>query len=597
MSQVPNTTTFSLQDVVDVVNPNGSEEVPTDKIDLKDCFAAAEDILFDSFYKGSKNSLLNFRNYGSCVIFKYNTYRTGLQPTWKLHDATLVGTDSFNVRMLPLGWLYFGAYTGLGHCAYFWTSTLGTIPDTIDTGPIFISLCYHNSDLYSLATNNNPGASIRCCRDITSSVKDTTIFPDAYTDGNGNKYDAVKIGGRLITTTNLRATKLQNGTNLSLDDDWELSSDLKYARINGSNDFVEDYGYFYPGSLAAHDTYKLVDGDGWRVMSLADIISIRNTLVATTFCGNRTTDGSEVINGLKAGRVDYTPTLITPKSFLISGRLAESQLSTNYESGSSNESMSSTDDWYSVIRNGSTWITVTPSSGTSSTSNFTIQYAENYLFSTRTDHIDFYIDNERLYSIEVTQGAAPYFEIEPSGLIIDGDGTSIPYTINIDTNLSNTWTSSNSNTWMSILPTSGTGSSTALTVQANNTGSSRTGYIYFSCGGFNETLAITQPAAIEPSLSASPTSAGFTSTGGTKTIYVTFEGGSNVTVTPEDTGDGTDWFSVSVSNLSSSGNFTITVGDDYVSSRSGRVRLNLYKNGSVAETMIVTVSQFEITPP
>ncbi len=54
---VPNTTTFELQDVVDEINPT------TD--DLVDCFSDATASYFDSSYEGSKNQLLNFRNYGS----------------------------------------------------------------------------------------------------------------------------------------------------------------------------------------------------------------------------------------------------------------------------------------------------------------------------------------------------------------------------------------------------------------------------------------------------------------------------------------------------------------------------------------------------
>tara|TARA_R110002050_G_scaffold8183_1_gene30061 strand:- start:187 stop:624 length:438 start_codon:yes stop_codon:yes gene_type:complete len=54
---VPDTTTFELQDVVDEINPT------TD--DLVDCFADANANYFDSSYEGSKNQLLNFRNYGS----------------------------------------------------------------------------------------------------------------------------------------------------------------------------------------------------------------------------------------------------------------------------------------------------------------------------------------------------------------------------------------------------------------------------------------------------------------------------------------------------------------------------------------------------
>jgi len=67
---VPNTTTFTLQDVVDEINPT------TD--DLVDCFADATSSSFDSNYSGSKNNLLNFRNYGG---EQYWDYAAGTQST------------------------------------------------------------------------------------------------------------------------------------------------------------------------------------------------------------------------------------------------------------------------------------------------------------------------------------------------------------------------------------------------------------------------------------------------------------------------------------------------------------------------------------
>jgi hypothetical protein len=57
MGNVPDTYTFSLQDVVDVVEPVGVNT-------LQACFDAAADSNFDPAYKGDKNSLRNFRNYG-----------------------------------------------------------------------------------------------------------------------------------------------------------------------------------------------------------------------------------------------------------------------------------------------------------------------------------------------------------------------------------------------------------------------------------------------------------------------------------------------------------------------------------------------------
>ena len=61
---VPDTTTFTLQDVVTEVNPT------TD--DLVDCFADAVSSKFDSNYSGSKNSLLNFRNYGAVTLTTFH---------------------------------------------------------------------------------------------------------------------------------------------------------------------------------------------------------------------------------------------------------------------------------------------------------------------------------------------------------------------------------------------------------------------------------------------------------------------------------------------------------------------------------------------
>lgn len=61
VGQVPNTTTFSLQDVVNVVEP--------DVYTLQSCFNDAVSAYFDPAYSGSKNSLLNFRNYGACPSY------------------------------------------------------------------------------------------------------------------------------------------------------------------------------------------------------------------------------------------------------------------------------------------------------------------------------------------------------------------------------------------------------------------------------------------------------------------------------------------------------------------------------------------------
>ena len=54
---IPNTNTFSLQDVVTEIGLSGS------KAKLADCFASARSSGFVSSYKGVKDRLSNFRGY------------------------------------------------------------------------------------------------------------------------------------------------------------------------------------------------------------------------------------------------------------------------------------------------------------------------------------------------------------------------------------------------------------------------------------------------------------------------------------------------------------------------------------------------------
>jgi hypothetical protein len=59
MASVPNTNSFTLQDVVDIVNPSSN--------DLIQCFQEADLIGFDPFYYSSGDNLLEFRNYSNSV--------------------------------------------------------------------------------------------------------------------------------------------------------------------------------------------------------------------------------------------------------------------------------------------------------------------------------------------------------------------------------------------------------------------------------------------------------------------------------------------------------------------------------------------------
>ena len=83
---VPNTNTFSLQDVVDVVDPT------TD--DLVDCFSDADSSAFNSSYNpnsaGNNNNLLNFRDYSPS---------TNVTMTLELENYLSSGSDTLSVTI------------------------------------------------------------------------------------------------------------------------------------------------------------------------------------------------------------------------------------------------------------------------------------------------------------------------------------------------------------------------------------------------------------------------------------------------------------------------------------------------------------------
>lgn len=120
---VPNTTTFSLQDVINELGITSNKS-------LSNCFTLAIDGLFDSSYKQSKTELDDFRNYNAgltlvqfqmtsqkyftnldvnCLNNTYTTYwhdGTGLDPTvgdtiyedsagTTLHDGRFFGSNGF----------------------------------------------------------------------------------------------------------------------------------------------------------------------------------------------------------------------------------------------------------------------------------------------------------------------------------------------------------------------------------------------------------------------------------------------------------------------------------------------------------------------
>ena len=105
---VPNTTTFSMQDVDTEIDP------PTSTPSLTQLITSANSIgEWDSDYSGSKNSLLNFRNYGatSRTMFTIdNSYSYG-----NASSACTLGTGTTLRNLWHTG---SGTYPSVGDTIY-----------------------------------------------------------------------------------------------------------------------------------------------------------------------------------------------------------------------------------------------------------------------------------------------------------------------------------------------------------------------------------------------------------------------------------------------------------------------------------------------
>lgn len=167
------------------------------------------------------------------------------------------------------------------------------------------------------------------CKNYTGTEATGTLIADAYTDGSGNKYDAVVIGNLLIIDRNLLTTRFQDGTNLTYimsNIDWWAPVNINpstnqyeptpgFCYYNFDTTYRDNYGYLYnhhavhyyrttyPGNAFIIGTSKyLVSGNGWRVTTKEDWEYIIAYLNTTNWCNEVTVPVSNAGQYLKSER-------------------------------------------------------------------------------------------------------------------------------------------------------------------------------------------------------------------------------------------------------------------------------------------------------
>ena len=214
---VPNTSTFSLQDVVNEVNPT------TD--DLVDCFADAIASSFDSTYSGSKDQLLNFRNYGNStpVVSLTTTENQG----YFLNLSCTAGSIQT--------WVASGSAseTVTGYSANFTYNVSSPAVVDIDiTNPAVTELYMTNCDLTSATITNNVNLTeiaINVNSLTTIDFSSNTALEDLYCDNNN--LTSIDLQG----CTSLSFLRAYNNTSLTSLTRMNNFTSLNYLDISNTN--------------------------------------------------------------------------------------------------------------------------------------------------------------------------------------------------------------------------------------------------------------------------------------------------------------------------------------------------------------------------
>jgi len=200
------------------------------------------------------------------------------------------------------------------------------------------------------------------------------------------------------------------------------------------------------------------------------------------------------------------------------------------------------------------WVTVTPTSGNAGTTTVSITVTANTTGTPRTATVTFATnDGTSTATHTILQTVSATSEIRVSPRIVETTGTATLYEVQVWPDDAWTCVGHEYYSWLTVSPTSGTGQTSVLiTVDANNTGSTRTAILTFTndVGGGVDTHTLTQSANEISTLSIDPEYIELTTAANTYTIAVTSNTDWLVSTTA-------DW--VTLDTTSGTGSATITV--------------------------------------
>ena len=189
---VPDTDTFSLQDVVDEFS-----KIDPQPDDLVDCFANANANDFDPAYEGSKDRLSNFRNYNGIFPGQFNTiFGQNIPNSSSWSNQVLTLSNAYIGHDVKFVWQYVSGTSFTGDLQVGGNATLGTTTfdfDTYSGTPWQTSRSnesnYSSVSWFDIATGS---AALRWNKRANSAPPSggTGLSPPPYTGGDSTYYYA-----------------------------------------------------------------------------------------------------------------------------------------------------------------------------------------------------------------------------------------------------------------------------------------------------------------------------------------------------------------------------------------------------------------------
>lgn len=348
-----------------------------------------------------------------------------------------------------------------------------------------------------------------------------------------------------------------------------------FLTVTPSNQNVSDVAGSTNFTIASNVTWSATDNASW--LSLNPTNGTGNVMVTATFTANASANPRTATITFTGSGVSNQVVTITQAGTALFLTVSPTSQNVGAAAGSTNFTITSNVSW-SASDNAS-WLTLNPTTGNGN-GTLSATYTANATSTPRAAIITVSgngVNNQTVTLIQMG-GSSSSLIVTPSNQNVSDAAGSTNFTITSNVN----WAATDSVSWLSLSPASGTGNGTlTATFTANTNANPRTATITVTGSGVsNQTVTVTQ-AGIAPSLAVNPSSQSVTSAAGNTSFNIV----SNITWSAT---SNASWLSLSPSGGNGNGNIlAIYTANTSANSRTATITVS----GSGVPSQTATVVQ------